>query len=212
MALGAPISGTLGSFNVGLATSVGFMAPLGVQVDALIAAGIGPFQADMSARLNSALAAQASLAISIGNPLASLQALLSAVAGFQAALQGALALSLSVGVDVNVAVSLSAMAALSGTLAVQLGALQVAVQLALRVKIPALRAAANLMASMNAGPAFAFTYSGLLSTVGSEIDALYSGGLTHGSDTINPGDSVYGVTLLSSVPSVQTALQAIIQV
>lgn len=212
MALGTPISGTLGSFNVGLATSVGFLAPLGIQIDALIALGLGPFQVDLSARLNASLSAQASLAISIGNPLASLQALLSAVAGFQAALQGALALSLSLGIDVNVSISLSAMVALSGTLAIQLGALQIAIQLALQIKIPALRAAASLMASMNAGPAFAFSYNGTLGTVGNEIDMLYNSGLTHGSDSIAPGDSVYGVTLLSSVPSVQTALQAIIQV
>lgn len=210
MPLGTPISGTLGSFNVGLAAAVGFLAPLGIQIDALIALGLGPFQLDLSARLNAALAAQASLAISIGNPLASLQILLAAVANLQAALQGALSLSLSL--NVSVSLNLSLMAALSGSLAIQLGGLQLAIRLALQIKIPALRAAAELAASMNAGPAFAFTYTGALGSVGSEIAALYAAGLVDGSNVIDPTDDVYGVTLLSSIPSVQAALQAIIQV
>ena len=210
MALGTPISGTLGSFNVGLAAAVGFLVPLGVQLDALIAIGLGPFQVDLSARLNAALAAQAGLALTIGNPLASLQALLSAVAGLQAALQAALAFSLNF--DIQLSANLSVMASLSGTLAITLGGLNLAIRLALQIKIPALRAAAELAASLNAGPAFAFTYNGQLSTVGSEINALYGGGLVDGSNTIDPTDDVYGVTILSSVPSVQTALQGIIQV
>jgi hypothetical protein len=165
---------------------------------------------DLSARLNAALAAQANLAIAIGNPLASLQALLAALVGLQAALQAALSLSLAL--DVRIGAQLSVMAALSGTLAIQLGGLSLAIRLALQIKIPALRAAASLAASLNAGPAFAFTYTGALATVGNEIGALYNAGLVDGLNLINPADSVYGVTLLSSVPSVQAALQAIIQV
>jgi hypothetical protein len=210
MPLGTPISGTLGSFNVGLSAAVGFLVPLGIQLDALIALGLGPFQLDLSARLNAALSAQAGLAISIGNPLASLQILLAAVASLQAALQGALAFNL--GLNVSISAQFSLMAALSGSLAIQLGGLSLAIRLALQIKIPALRAAAELAASLNAGPAFAFTYNGALGTVGSELGALYAAGLVDGSNVINPTDDVYGVTLLSSVPSVQAALQAIIQV
>lgn len=209
MALGNIVSGTLGEFNVGLSAAVGFLVPLGAQIDALIAVGLGPFKADLSARLNAALSAQAGLAISIGNPFLSLQILLSAIATLAAALQGALALGLP---NIQISAQLSLVAAISGTLAITLGGLQLAIKLALALKIPALEAAATLTAAMSAGPAFAFTYNGALATVGSEISAEFNAGLVHGSNTIAPGDDVFGVTLLSSVPSVQAALGAIIQV
>lgn len=209
MALGNVVSGTLGSFNVGLSAAVGFLVPLGIQIDALIAAGLGPFQLDISARLNALLAAQAGLAISIGNPFLSLQILLSAIASLAAAIQGALALGLP---NISIGLQLSAVAALSGSLAITLGGLQLAIKLALAIKIPALRAAAELAAALSAGPAFAFTYNGPLATVGNEIGALYNAGLIDGTNVINPWDDVFGVTLLSSVPSVQAALGVIIQV
>lgn len=209
MALGPVTSGTLGSYNAGLSAAIGFLVPLGAQIDALIAAGLGPFKADVGARLNAALSAQAGLAISVGNPFASLQVLLSALGTLAAALQGALAFGIP---SVEIGAQLSLVAAISGSLAITLGGLELAIKLALAVKIPALRAAANITASLSAGPAFAFSYSGPLATVGNEIAAEYNAGMSHGGNSIAPGDSVYGVTLLSSIPSVQLALQAIIQV
>jgi hypothetical protein len=209
MALGPVRSGTLGQFNVGLAAGVGFLLPLGAQIDALIAVGLGPFQVDLSARLSAAISASASLGIQFGNPYAGIQAVLSALANIQAALSAALMFPMP---SVQFGAQLSAMAALQGTLAVQLGALQLAIALALQIKIPALRAAAELTASLNAGPAFAFTFDGPLAAEGANIGALFASGLVDGSNSILPTDQVYGVVLLSSVPSVQAALGAIIQV
>lgn len=209
MPLGPVRSGTLGSFNVGLATSVGFLTPLGAQVDALISAGLGPFQADLSSRLNAAAAASASIGIQFGNPFAGIQAVLAALVNIQAALAAALAFPLP---SVQLGARLGAMAALQGTLAVQLGGLQLAIAQAVQVKIPALRAAAELAASLGAGPAFAFTFTGLLAVEGVNIATLFSTGLVDGSNTILPTQDVSGVVLVASVPSVQAALSAIIQV
>ncbi len=209
MTLGPVRSGTLGSYNVGLASAVGFLVPLGAQIDALIAAGLGPFQVDLSARLNAALAITAGLAVQVSDPFAALRALLAALVSLQASLTAALAFPLP---SIQFGVQLSAMAAMQGTLAVQLGGLQLAVQLALQLKIPALRAAAALAASLNAGPAFAFTFDGPLAAQGAAIAALFAGGLSDGPNIIFPGQQVAGVVLLSAVPSVQLALSAIIQV
>lgn len=202
-------SGTLGTFNVGLAAAVGLVNPLCAQVDALIAAGLGPFKADVQARLDAAVAAQAAIAFQVSNPLDSLLALLNALVSMQAAIVAALSFPTP---TVEATAELSVMAALSGTLNLQLVGLEAAIAAALGIKAPALSAAAALAAHLSAGPAFAFTYEGPLAVVGAEIAALYSGGLVDGPNTINPGDSVYGVTLLTSVPSVQAALSAIIQV
>lgn len=214
MALGTPIAGTLANFNVGLSAAVGFLVPLSAQIDALIAVGLGPFKADISSRLNAALGAQAGLAISIGNPFLSLQILLSAIANLQAAIQGALAFGIP---SPQIGIQLSAFAALSGSLAITLGGLELAIRLALQIKIPALQAAADLRAALNAGPAFALAYEGPLGVVGSEISAAFNSGLTGNNLSgppstlsLSPADSVYGVTVLTSVPSVQLAIQAIL--
>jgi hypothetical protein len=178
MAVGTPKSGTLGAFNVGLATSVATLVPLGAQVDALIAAGIGPFQEDLSARLNAAVSASATLSVAVGNPFAGIQ---------------------------------SVLMALSGTLAAELGALQQVIQQSNQIKTAALRGAADLSAGVNAGPAFFFDFNGSLGAVGGELASLCAGGLIDGTNTITPTQQVYGIVLLSSVPSVQTALSAIIK-
>lgn len=209
MPLSAPISGTLGEFNVGLAAAVGFLNPLGAQLDALIGIGIGPLQFDLAAQLNAALAAQVGLTIAVSDPTAGIRAVLSALGGLAAALNAALALSIP---SIEIGLQLSAVAALSGTLAIQLGGLQLSIQAALAIKIPALRAAASLAASLALGPAFAFSYNGVLATVGGEIAALYSSDLVDGSNTIESTDNVYGITLLTKEPLVSVALQAIIQV
>lgn len=216
MAIGAPKSGTLGSFNIGLATSLGFVVPLSGQLDALIASGLGPFQEDVSARLNAALSATASLSVMVGDPFAGIRTVLASLAGIQAALSAAIAQAAlypagTIADSAQYGEQLSAMTALAGTLGSQLGMLQQAIQNALQVKIPAMRAAADLTASVNAGPAFFLDFEGPLKNVGVEIGALFAGGIVDGSHAILPTQQVYGVLLLSAVPSVQTALGAIIK-
>lgn len=209
MAIGNVKSGTLGSFNVGLAASVGFVAPLGIQVDALVAAGLGPFQADLTARLTATGAAAANLTIQVGNPAISIQAILMALANIQGALAAALTLP---NPSVELGGQLTAMLAQQATLGLQLGALQQAVQVATQTKVAALRTAAEVAAQVSAGPAFAFTFSGALNSVGAEIGSLFGSGLADGPNTIEPSTPVSGIVILTSVPSVQDALSAIIQV
>ena len=189
---------------------VGFLVPLGIQIDALIAAGLGPFQLDVSARLAAALSASVGLSIQVGNPFAGIQAVLSALANIQAALALALQFPLP---SLQVSVQLSAMLALEGTLAIQLGALQLAIQLALAIKIPALKAAAQLAASLTAGPVFACMFEGdSLAQTGSELGALLGGGLIDGTNVIRPTDDVFGIIMLSAIPSVRASFDVLFQV
>jgi hypothetical protein len=210
MALGALKSGTLGGFNVGLAVAVGFLVPLGIQIDALIAAGLGPFQLDISARLMATLSMSVGLSIQVGNPFAGIQAVLMALANIQVALSLALEFPIP---SIQIGVQLSASIALAGTLSIQLGGLQLAIQLALAIKIPALRATAQLAASLNAGPVFAFTFAGdSLATTGTEVNGLFAGGLIDGTNVIQPSDPVFGIVLLSAAPSVQASFDVLFQV
>lgn len=210
MALGTLKSGTLGSFNVGLSAAAAFLAPLSVQIDALLAIGLGPFIADLSASLNASLAAQATLTIQIADPFANIKIFLAAIAQLEAALKAALVLQLP---SISLGAELTAAAAVAGTLSVQIGLINAAIKAALAVKIPALRALAELTASINAGPAFAFSFSGdTLFTTGSQIQSLFAAGLFDSPNQILPGEQVAGVVLLSSIPSVQAALFAIISI
>ncbi len=211
MALSTPISATLGEVNVGLLAALGFLNPLAIQIDALLAIGLGPLQAELAARLNASLAAQATLSIQISDPFANIKIFLAAIAQLQAALQAALVLQLP---SISIAAELSAAASIAGSLSVQLGGLRLALQAALAVKIPALRALAQLTAHANAGPAFAFSFTGDdLAPSGADIAALFAAGLVDGGNTIAPfGEPVDGVVLLTKVPSVSASLFAIIQV
>lgn len=212
MPLGPPKSGTLGTFNVGLAASVGEVIPLGGQVDLLIASGLGPFQQDLSSQLNAALAASANLTVSIANPYAGIQSVLASLGNIQAALAQALTLPQIPGEPtVQYSTQLSAVTALASTLGAQLGALQQSMDLANQVKTAALSTATELTGSINAGPAFFFDFNDTLGAAGAQIASLFSGGLVDGTNVILPTQQVYGVVLLSSMPSVQTALSAIIK-
>lgn len=195
---------------MGLLTALGFLNPLAVQIDALLAVGLGPFQADLAARLNASLAAQATLSIQISDPFANIKIFLASIAQLQAALQAALVLQLP---SISLSAELSAAAALAGTLSVQLGGLRAAITAAIAVKIPALRALAALTAHANAGPAFAFSFTGdRLDVSGADIAALFAGGLVDGGNSILPSEVVDGVVLLTKEPSVSASLFAIIQV
>lgn len=213
MAITALQSNTLGTFNVGLVAAAGLIVPLSAQLDALLAVGLGPFQADLQAQLNAALAAQATLTLQIGDPLAALKLAISALAQLQAALQAALVLppiTLSLGAE------LSATAALIGTLSVRLGLLSVALQAALKIKLGALTAAADFQANLSAGPVVAFTFAGDSWTVnGGKISSLFNGGTVDGFSIsgLVPSDTVAGgVVLVAGSPSAAAALSAIISV
>lgn len=198
-------------FNVGAAAAVALLNPLGAQIDALLALGLGPFQALLAAQFNAALAATASLSLTIGDPLAALTLAIAAVAQLQAALTAALALP---PIQLSLSAELTASAALALTLQGQLGGLQLLIKAALAIKIPAIQAAAALGASLNAGPFFAISFSDVqLQQVSSWLSGeVGSGGLNADSTTLLPTDITYGVLIFGSLPSAQAAFSAIISV
>ena len=211
MPLSSPVGGNLIDFNVGLAAAVGFLAPLSIQIDALISVGLGPFMADLAASLNASLAAQATLTLQISDPFGNIKIFLAAIASLQAALQAALALTLP---SISLGAELTAAAALAGTLSVQLGLINAAIKAALAIKIPALKALAQLAAALSAGPVYGFSFTGdTLATAGGQIQALFSAGLSDPpAGPIAPSDVVDGLVLLTKVPSVSASLFAIISV
>ena len=209
MAVELVTSATLGELNVGLAAATGFLNPLGAQIDALLALGIGPLEYDLAAQFNAAIAAQATLSLQISNPLAALQAAISALAQLQAALSAALSLP---PIQVSLSAELSASAALAATLSARLGGLSILIQAALAVKIPAVQLAAQLAASLSAGPVFLHQFTGdSLSGTMADIGA-FSGGM---SDPGNPGnnilagDSVSGFLFTTKNPTAFAGMQAI---
>lgn len=201
--------GTLGEMNVGLGVAVGFINPLSAQIDAMIALGLGPLQADLAIELSGNLALSASLGLQISiDPLASLRAALAAIAQIQAALS--LGLSLPVP-SITAGAQLSANAALAAALTAKLGIIKGIIEAALRIKFPAIAAGAELAAALAAGPAIAATFDGLadntsLSEIGSLVEAKFAGGLSYGAETIDPTDPVSGIMFVTTATAAFDAM------
>jgi len=207
MPLSQEKSASLGQFNVGLAVALGFLNPLAIRLDALIAVGIGPFEALLAAQLNASLAAQATLAVQF-DPTANLRVLANALVQLQVALEAALAVDVSVGIQAE----LNVVSDLAITLQIQLGGLQLAIEAVLAIKIPALALAAELQAKLSA-TVFGFSFEDdSLATTGGQIASLFSSGLVDGSNSIGPGDPVGGVVLLGSAAFAIDAIFAIITI
>lgn len=209
MAVELVTSATLGELNVGVAAAVGFLNPLGAQVDALLSLGIGPTQFELAAQFNASLAAQASISLQIGNPLASLNAAISALAALQAALSAALSLP---PVQLGLSAELSASVALAATLSAKLGALSILIEAALAIKIPAVQLAAELSASLGAGPVFLHQFSN--DTLGNTFTDIggFSGGMSDPgapANNIASGDTVFGFILTTKAPTAFAGMQAI---
>ena len=205
-------------FNVGAAASVALLNPLAAQLDAMIALGLGPFQLGLAAQFNAALAATAalSLTLSIGDfaLIANLKAAISALAQLQAALAAGLALGLPP-ISLGLTAELTLTASLAASMKIRLGAIQLLIQAALMVKIPAVKLAAQLSASLSVGPFFAVSFSDTtLSAVSSWLAAeVSSGGLSADSQTLAPTQpGVFGVLLFGPNPSFSASFGAIISV
>lgn len=209
MPIDAIKGGTLGTFNVGLAAAIPMINPLAAQLDAMIGFALGPLQADLAAQFNAAVALQATLTLQIGDPTAGLQLAIAALAQLQAALTAALTLP---SINMSLSAELSASAALAASLSIKIGGIKLLIEAALAIKIPAIELAANMAANLTAGPFYIVTFSGdSLATTGGLIAAEFAGGLDDGVTTpILPTQEVFGVLLVSSVPSASAALSAII--
>jgi len=200
MAIAPPLYGvkgsSMGGLNVGLAAAIGFLNPLGAQIDALLAVGLGPLQFDLGVQFNAALSLQATLSIQVGNPLAALQAAIAAVAQLQVALQAALSLP---AITVSIGAELGASAALGAALAVKLGALELLIAAALNIKIPAIKFAASL--DLTVGPLELLRFDGSLADSGNAIQAAFTdpAGMQVDAVTLFPSDPVLGIILVGGL-------------
>jgi len=206
-------TGGLGDINVGAAAAVAFLNPLSAQMDAMLAFSLGPLVADLSVQLDASLALSATLALSISDPFANIKAALEALIELQASLTAALALPPLV---LSLSAEISASAALSAALSAKLGGLNLLVDAAIAVKIPAVKAAASLSASLAAGPFVILGFDGLdvlppadgnmtLQQVGNAIQAKFSGTIGSG-PTISSSDQVSGVIIVTKAPLAFSAL------
>ena len=204
MAVTIEKSGFLIDLNVGLAAALGFLWPLGAQIDFLLAFGLGPFEFDLAIQFEASLALQASLSISISDPLLGLQLAIQAVAQLQAALQAALTLptfSISIGAE------LSASIALAAALSAKLGNITLMIEAALAIKIPAIKLAMELALKLAMGPAFLLSFSGTdLATAGADINTTFAGGLVDPPNTILSTDPVWGIILVTNALAVGSSI------
>lgn len=227
MALGTLTGGNLVEFNAGLSASLAIIYPLGIsieglsaQLDALLSIGLGPYQAELALQFNASLALQATLTLQVGDPTASLQLALSALAQLQAALIASLQFP---PITLSLSAELSASMALAAAFAARIGLLKVAIEIALKIKLGALKllldsldVAAELEAELTAGPLWAFSYGhgsagDDLETIGGQIQALFSGGVGSGASAIGGDDTnVYGVTLLTNQTWIADAMKLIL--
>jgi hypothetical protein len=208
-------TGGIADINIGAAAAVGFLNPLGAQLDAMIAFGLGPLQFDLAASLDASIALSASLSLSVSNPFADILAALSALVELQASLTAALSLP---PLTVSLGAELSAAASLSAALSAKLGLIKLLLDAAIAVKIPAIKAAANLNAVLAAGPFVVLTFDGLevlspgtltLQGAGNQIQTLFSGTIGSG-PTIGSAENVSGVIIVTKDPLAFAALGSLI--
>lgn len=197
-------SKTLGEFNVALAASLGLLLPLAGQFDAFIGATLGPIQSALSAQLNAAISASVNLSLAITNPLFEIQIALASVAQLQASLSAALAFPRPA-----FTAELSTNLALVATLQAQLGGLQIALKVALKLKNKAI----SLVSQFNLNATvFGVAAEGLLSVVGSDLSEAFSAGLKDEENQIGPNEEVYAITLIAKETVAINALRTILEV
>lgn len=200
--------GTLGEINLGAFSANIYLPALSAQLDAAIGAGLGPLKFDLSTQLNAALSAQASISASIGDPLAAIRSALVAVAQLQAALSVALTLP---PIQLSLSAELSATAAIAATLTAKLGLIEGLISAALAVKLPAINFSTGLGDALGVGPAILLKFDGIsdgtsMNDIGALIASKLGNTVTFGGDSIEPGDSVSGILLLTTATPVFVAL------
>lgn len=199
-------AGSLLKINVGAAGALLVLNPLLAQIDLTLfgSLGIGALTLDLQAQLNANISLMSGISLGISDPLEGFLAL-------QAALKVALSLP-SISVEANL--QLSAMASFSAVLAAQIGGLEVAIQAALAVKIPAMRFAASLAAGLNVGPLFVLSFENqTLASVGSSLAAQFNNGLVYPaippySESIGFNEPVYGMVIVTKDISAWAGLSA----
>lgn len=208
-------TGVIGSFslldlNVAAAGSLAVFAPVLSQLDLSLNGtfGLGALQADISAQFNAALEASVSLNVEVSNPLANFQSTLQGLGQLQASIQAALVLGLPT-VSAELSAGLAAQTAITAALGAKIGGIAALIEASLSAKLAALNFIGDLEASLSAGPVFLLAINGDgLATAGASIGTSFAGGLVDGGNNIAPGDTVYGLVLVTKSPSAWAAIQA----
>ncbi len=195
----------LGGINLTAGAVVSILPPILASFDAMLfgTLGLGALEADLSFQLNAAIQAT----IQLSNPFAAILAALQGLAQVGAQLSAMLSLGLPA-INLNASVNISANVGLMGLLAAKLGGLQLLISAAISVKSPIV----DLLAGLNIGAScvlasFGYVTPDTLSSAGASINGFFQTGF----EGILPGDSVFGVIILTKSPSASVALSGMIR-
>lgn len=205
---GPIFAGTLGNINIGAAGALSVLNPLLLQLDLSLfgSLGIGDLSASLALQLQAALALQLDIGLGLTGLGFSIDAVLTAIASLQASLLAGITLP-----SLDLSLSLGASLALSASIAAQIGGLQVLIEAAIALKIPATTLAGQLEAALGAGPVFVVAWDNIpLSAAGSGISSDFTTGLTLGPNNIAPGDISYGVLLVTKAPTAFAGMQVLL--
>lgn len=205
---GTVFGGPIGGINIGLFAAVGLLNPLLFQLDLSLfgSLGIGALQANLSAQLSAALSASIDISIGISNPLAGFMLALSATASLAAQISLALSLGIPT-VSIEASAQLSACASLAANLTLQIGGLELLIQAALAIKLPAIAFLAGL--DLSAGPLLVASWENIsLSSAGAMLHSDMSDGMSYGPNTIAAHELTYGVMIFTKSPTAWVGLKA----
>jgi hypothetical protein len=206
---GAVFGGDIGSINVGLFAAVGLLGPLLAQIDLMLygSIGIGALHADFSLQLSAALQASLDIGLNLSNPFIGFSLALSAIATLQA--QIALALSGQISFSLDASLQLSANASFSAALSARLGGLELVIQAAIALKIPAIEFLARL--NLSAGPLLVASWEDMrLDQAAAQFQFDAANGMSYGPTTINAFDMTYGVVIFTKSPVAWASLRAVL--
>lgn len=209
------IGGTVGEVSFAATAAAALALPLCAELDAFLGVTFTPLQASLALQLQASLdfALDASLALQF--PSVSIQGLLDAVASLQVALEAALSVGITApGIGLSLDAGIQAAFDLAATLELKLGLLDLAVKAMLAIKIPAVELAAQIQASLSAGPVvlldFGVSAPTTLQTGGTDIAAKFASGISLGGG-IAPGEVALGYILVTKVPAAQASLDFILR-
>lgn len=211
---GVVYAGALLDINYAAAGSLTVLGPLLSSVDQSLFGplGIGALQSNLQAQLSSSLQASANISLNILNPLAGFQQALLSITQLQATILKALSSGSIPAASLQVTTQLATMAAFAASIDAQISGLKSLIQSLLGTKIPAVSFAGALASQLSAGGAFVLSFDGVaLASAGSSVAADFAAGIAHGAASIGAGETVYGLVIVTKVPSTWASLQAILR-
>ena len=214
---GVVFAGGLGEINIAVSGALAVLNPLlaGVDLSLFGSLGLVSIKENFQLQLNAALSASVSINLGLVNPLLAYQQLLDDIARLYADILRVLSQGFIPAVSVEITTQISAVLALAASLELQIGNLTLLIQALLALKIPAFSVAGSLAAHLSAGSAIVISFDQnttplTLAGAGSAIAAQFASGLSSGPATILPTEPVYGVVIVTKLPSTWAALQAIL--